>query len=112
YNRSSPFLKVFGRPEGASVCECERVQSSSLAQSLHMMNASDLKGKINNSNGRALRLATESKPAEEKIRELYLVAFSRTPREDEMKTALDYLAEPRLDSLGKPIAAKTAARDN
>ena len=42
YNRASPFLKVFGRPEGASVCECERVQSASLAQSLHLMNAADV----------------------------------------------------------------------
>ena len=49
YNQSSPFLKVFGRPEGASVCECERVQSPSLAQSLHLMNASDVKSKLSTS---------------------------------------------------------------
>ncbi|HSJ02805.1 MAG TPA: DUF1549 and DUF1553 domain-containing protein, partial [Verrucomicrobium sp.] len=55
YNRASPFLKVFGRPEGASVCECERVQSSSLAQSLHLMNAADVKAKLATSNGRADR---------------------------------------------------------
>ena len=46
YTRSSPFLKVFGRPDNASVCECERVQSASLAQSLHLMNAADVKAKL------------------------------------------------------------------
>ena len=53
YNRSSPFLKVFGRPEGESVCECERVHSSSLAQSLHLLNAADIKTKLATAEGRA-----------------------------------------------------------
>jgi hypothetical protein len=112
YNRSSPFLKVFGRPEGESVCECERVQSSSLAQSLHLINASDIKSKLASPTGRAQRLATENKPAEAQVRELYLVAFSRGPRPDELKTATDYLAEPRLEANGKPVEAQKAAREN
>jgi len=112
YNRSSPFLRVFGRPEGESVCECERVQSSSLAQSLHLINAGDIKGKLASPTGRTERLAKEMKPPEEKIRELYLAAFSREPRSDELKTALDYLAEPRLDKDGKPVDPQKVARDN
>ena len=94
YNRSSQFLRVFGRPEAESVCECERVQSSSLAQSLHLLNAPELKGKLAAGNGRAQRLATEQKPVEAKIRELYLAAFSREPRPQELKTAIEYLNEP------------------
>ena len=94
YNASSQFLRVFGRPEAESVCECERVQSSSLAQSLHLLNASELKAKLASPTGRAERLAKEDKPAEAKIRELYLAAFSREPRPPELKTALDYLNEP------------------
>ncbi|MBM3969206.1 MAG: DUF1549 domain-containing protein [Planctomycetes bacterium] len=94
YNRSSQFLRVFGRPEAESVCECERVQSSSLAQSLHLLNAAELKTKLAAPTGRAERLAKEDKPAEAKIRELYLAAFSREPRPQELKTAIDYLNEP------------------
>ncbi|MBC8116224.1 MAG: DUF1553 domain-containing protein, partial [Candidatus Saccharimonas sp.] len=94
YNRSSQFLRVFGRPEAESVCECERVQSSSLAQSLHLLNAPELKAKLAAANGRAERLAKEDKPAEAKVRELYLAAFSREPRPQELKTAIDYLNEP------------------
>jgi hypothetical protein len=112
YNRATPFLRVFGRPEGESVCECERVQSSSLAQTLHLINAADIKGKLASGTGRAQRLATETKPADAKIGELYLAAFARQPRADELKTALAYLAEPRLDNEGKPVDPQKAAREN
>ena len=33
FNASSYFLTVFGRPESASACECERTTEASLAQS-------------------------------------------------------------------------------
>jgi hypothetical protein len=112
YNNASPFLKVFGRPENESVCECERVQSSSLAQSLHLMNAADIKGKLATGNGRAVNLAKSEKPTEEKIRELYSAAFSREPREDELKVALDFLAEPRLDAAGNAVDPQKAAQEN
>jgi hypothetical protein len=103
YNRTSGFLKVFGRPEGASVCECERVQSSSLAQSLHLMNAADIKAKLITTGGRADRLAKATSPDSEKIRELYLAAFSREPRAEELQVVEGHLAKPRLDAKGKPL---------
>ena len=103
YNRASPFLAVFGRPEGASVCECERVQSASLAQSLHLINAPDIKAKLATENGRADRLAKDSRAAEDKIAELYLAAFSRLPTDDELQTALGYLAETRTDAAGNRV---------
>lgn len=112
YNRASPFLRVFGRPEGESVCECERVQSSSLAQSLHLVNAGDIKQKLASQTGRAQRLAKDKTPDEEKIRELYQVAFSREPKPDELKAAMEYLTEKRTDADGRPIDAQRAAREN
>jgi len=112
YNNASPFLKVFGRPENESVCECERVQSSSLAQSLHLMNAGDIKAKLVTGGGRADSLAKSDKPAEEKIRELYFAAFAREPRSEELKVATEYLAESRLDSAGNPVNPGTAGVEN
>jgi hypothetical protein len=112
YNRSSAFLRVFGRPDGESVCECERVQSSSLAQSLHLINSSEMKSKLASPNGRAERLAKDDRPVEAKIHELYLAAFSREPLANEVKHALDYLTEPRVDADGKPIDGGQAAREN
>jgi hypothetical protein len=112
YNRSSPFLRVFGRPEGESVCECERVQSSSLAQSLHLINAPDIKGKLAHPSGRAERLAKEPRPVEEKVRELYLAAFAREPRPAELTTAVNYLTEVPPTADGKPGDPAKAAREN
>jgi hypothetical protein len=111
YNNASPFLRVFGRPENESVCECERIQSSSLAQSLHLMNAADIKGKLATGSGRADRLSKSDKPPEERIRELYMVAFSREPKAEELKVAVDYLAEPLLDSAGNPVDAQRAGQE-
>ncbi len=112
YNRSSPFLRVFGRPEGDSVCECERVQSSSLAQSLHLINAADIKAKLASATGRAEQLANDSRSLEAKVRELYLVAFVREPRGDELQTAVAYFAEPRLNADGGSIDPRQAEREN
>ncbi|MDB5352900.1 MAG: hypothetical protein JWN86_4147 [Planctomycetota bacterium] len=111
YNRSSPFLKVFGRPEGASVCECERVQSPSLAQSLHLMNASDVRAKLSAPGGRAELLAKSTMPEAEKVRELYLAAFSREPSAEELKVAEAYITRSRIDSQGKPLDPATARRE-
>ena len=111
YNKASPFLKVFGRPEGASVCECERVQSASLAQSLHLMNASDVKAKLTASNGRAEQLSKAEMAEPKRIRELYLAAFSREPDADEVSIAEAHLMKPREDASGKPLDSQRAKRN-
>lgn len=110
YNRSSGFLRVFGRPEGASVCECERTQSSSLAQSLHLMNAAEVKSKLATANGRADRLAKSKATDAENIRELYLAAFSREPRADETQAITAHLGKSRFDADGNPLAPAVARR--
>ncbi|QDT98633.1 DUF1549 and DUF1553 domain-containing protein [Gimesia aquarii] len=105
YNKSA-FLKVFGRPNSASVCECERIQSSSLAQSLHLINSYEIKRKLSTSTGRAALMAKSDKKPEENVTELYLAAFARKPRPEEMQTAIKYLTEPLMDTNGKPIKNK------
>jgi hypothetical protein len=112
YNRSTPFLKVFGRPEAESVCECERVQSSSLAQSLYLINAADIKGKLTAGGGRAQKLVDAKVSGEAKIRELYLAAFAREPRSSELKTALTYLAEVPPDPTGAARDPRQVEREN
>lgn len=110
YTKASPFLKVFGRPDNASVCECERVQSASLAQSLHLMNASDVKAKLTAAGGRAEQLSKAEMPEPKRIRELYLAAFSREPTADEVQTAETHLLKPRTDTAGKPLDSQRAKR--
>ena len=103
YNRQSPFLRVFGRPEATSVCECERVQNGSLAQSLHLINANEIKGKLSAGNGFAARMLAEKRSPEEQITALYRAAYSRDPSEAERTVAIEYLSQEIFDAAGKPL---------
>jgi len=111
YTRASPFLKVFGRPDNTSVCECERVSSASLAQSLHLMNAADVKAKLTANGGRAEQLTKAEMPEPKRIRELYLAAFSREPEADEIRIAETHVLKPRADAAGKPLDSQRAKRN-
>jgi hypothetical protein len=91
-NFDSYFLTVFGRPEGVIACECERSNEPSLAQSLHLLNSIGLQNKVSAGSGRAHKLADENdRSHEEKVRELYLTAFSRLPGDQEMGLALAHI---------------------
>ena len=88
----SYFLTVFGRPESSSACECERSGEANLAQSLHMLNSSEILTKLTAGNNRvAVLTADANRPHQEKVRELYLLAFSREPRPDELSVAVSHI---------------------
>jgi len=90
---SSYFLTVFGRPESTTACECERPQEANLSQSLHLLNSEEIQNKLAGEQGRAAQLAADEKSSdEEKIRELYSIAFSRDPDDRELKATLTYVA--------------------
>ncbi len=110
FNNSIKFLKVFGRPEGASVCECERVQSSSLAQSLFLMNSPEIKAKLAVPNGRADRLSKASEAVVDQIHELYLAAYSRAPDSTELQVAQTHIAKSRLDAQGASVDDQKSRR--
>jgi len=112
YNNASPFLRVFGRPENESVCECERIQSSSLGQSLHLMNAHDIKSKLAVASGRAEKLASASLTQEERVQEIYRVAFIRMPSSEELSIAVEYLNQTRTGNDGNPLDSQQASREN
>ncbi len=89
---NSYFLTVFGRPEASSACECERSSEANLAQSLHLLNSGEIQGKLTAGNGKAAVLAADmARPADVKIRELYLLAFARAPLPDELNVALAHI---------------------
>lgn len=111
YNGGTPFLKVFGRPENESVCECERTQTSSLAQSLHMMNAGDIRQKLSSGGGRADLLTKSTQPVEERVAELYLQAFSRRPTPEELTVAVNYLTAPQTDASGNAVDPQQVLRE-
>jgi len=94
FNAGNYFLTVFGRPESSSACECERSADASLSQSLHLLNAKDIQDRLATDTGRAARLVNEStRSDDDKVRELYRLAYGRDPQAAELKLALDYLAK-------------------
>jgi hypothetical protein len=105
FNANSYFLTVFGRPDASSSCECERSQDASLAQSLHLLNSKEIQDKLSSDSGRAALLASETKQGEEdKLREVYYLAFSRPPRDEELAFAKSYIEKKLAASDGKNTA--------
>jgi hypothetical protein len=83
------FLSAFGRPDGASACECERSGEASLAQCLHLLNGEEILAKV--AGGRARALAGDKRPHAERLKDLYLVALARAPGAEERKALLAYI---------------------
>jgi hypothetical protein len=95
---NSYFLQVFGKPDGSSACECERTNEANLAQSLHLLNSSDIQNKLASASGRAAALANNKdlKP-EQKIEQLYMIAFARKPVAEETKAAMAHLEKFKFE---------------
>lgn len=95
---NSYFLTVFGRPEASTACECERVQSANLAQSLHLLNSKEVQAKLSDGNGRAAKMAADmTRDHVQKVEEIYLVAMARRPTAEETQTAVAYLEKKKAD---------------
>jgi hypothetical protein len=93
---NSYFLTVFGRPEASSACECERSSDANLAQSLHLLNSQEIQQKVGGPRAQQLAGDKERSP-EDKIRELYLVAFSREPAPEEVTIAVEHIKKNETD---------------
>jgi hypothetical protein len=87
------FLALFGRPPRESACECERISSPSLSQSLFLMNDGLILGKIAAKGGLADRLARDERPLEARVEDLFLTALARPPTRDETARAIAHLRE-------------------
>jgi hypothetical protein len=92
----SYFLSVFGRPDSASPCECERSTDASLAQCLHMFNSTEVLGKV--SGARAAQLAADKRPHSERLRDLYLAALAREPSPEETAALVEHI-EKKADNV-------------
>lgn len=81
------FLKVFGKPEASSACECERNPEANLAQSLHLLNSQEVQGRLQGGKALPAMFAKdEARSLDELIDELYLRAFARHPTAAERET--------------------------
>ena len=63
-------------------------------QSLHLLNSSEVQGKISSGTGRAALLSAEKdRTDEERVQELYRWVYARNPDPEEMKIAMAHLAK-------------------
>jgi len=88
---SNSFLKVFGRPPRESACECERISTPSLSQSLLVMNDRFVLDKLTAKTSLAVRLGQSQDPHRDRVRVLFETILTRPPRKTEMADALEYL---------------------
>lgn len=86
------FLKLFGRPQRTTACECERSAEANVGQVLHLMNSPELQIKLSHEAGRVAQLVRAVRADDELADELYLTFYSRFPTSDERRLAADYLA--------------------
>jgi hypothetical protein len=84
-NFESYFLDTLGRPQRLTSCECERTAEPNLAQVLHLANGELLQRKLTDKQGRIEGLIKRNATDAEAIRALYLVTFSRLPRDEEIR---------------------------
>ncbi len=93
----SYFLKIFGRPVRASVCECERSNDPSIAQALHLLNAPEIEAKVRARLGTARRLAESKMSEADIVEELYLGMLARRPNDRERSILLELFRDAAAD---------------
>ena len=86
---TSAFLELFGRPPRDTGLEAERNNRLTAAQQLHMLNASHVERKIEQS-PQFQRLIRDSKGGQELFTSLYLTILSRPPTAEELQTVNAY----------------------
>ena len=86
------FLKLFGRPERESSCECERTSEVSLAHAMNLINGPTVANAIIDPTGRIAKLLKEDKDDKSIIEELYLATLARLPQDNEYATAVEHFA--------------------
>jgi hypothetical protein len=87
----SEFLRLFGRPNRVTACECERTREPSVAQVLNLLNSPDIQAKLTHEGGTIARLVREQKDDGRLVEELYLTFFARLPTTDEKDVGVKHL---------------------
>ena len=87
-----PFLRLFGRPERKTACECERASEPSVSQVLHIMNSPEIYARLNHQGGIVSKLVREIPENSMLAEELYLTFLNRYPKDSERQVINKYFA--------------------
>lgn len=95
---SQEFLRIFGKPERKSVCNCERSRDLNLTQALTLSNGTYVQSKIVNGNNTIRRLLKEGQSHRDIVQQCYLMAYARLPSDQELATFESYAADRKSRS--------------
>jgi hypothetical protein len=87
YRVDSELLDAFSRPDANQDPPCERTSDTTMSQSLHLMNSSQIQARLTAEDSNCARWAADS-PSEVVLRKIYFQIYSRAPSDDEIKTLL------------------------
>ncbi len=89
------FLKAFGKPDRLLTCECERSESTTLAQAFQLINGDSVRRSLESSDNRLGRLLSSGADDPTILDEFYLAALGRPPRPTERDGILAHVAVSR-----------------
>jgi hypothetical protein len=90
---TSPFLEMFGRPARDTGLESERNNQPTTAQRLHLLNASTIQKKIQNSQRLRRIFQRKRRKPRETIESIYLTILSRRPTQEEIAAIVQYFTD-------------------
>jgi hypothetical protein len=95
------FLKTFGKPSRQLVCECERSDETTLAQTFALVSGEVLHDALSDDRGRLARWAAGDTPIPELIDQWYWASLGRPPTAEEQQAchAVLFTADDRLAAL-------------
>jgi hypothetical protein len=102
----STLLEVFGKPSRGSACECERVSSATLSQSLYLIASKEVHDRLKDPRSRAGQMASSSKPRAERVAEIFLWVYARQPSAEELQAAEAFLAREETGTTSSRAQAK------
>ena len=92
---SSQFLDAFDRPNSSSDPPCERINTPSVVQALHLMHSEAIQRKLHDDEGWVAKLANQAINPEQKVEEIYLTLFSRRPNSKEFPIAMKTISDKK-----------------
>jgi hypothetical protein len=91
-NVAIPFLDVFGRPARFKACECERIDSPTLAQGLELVNSKQIQAKLTSEIGLVHRLSQNDRSPHENCELIFWTLYGRPPVAAELAVAVEHLS--------------------
>ena len=82
---------MFGRPARFKACECERIDSPTLAQGLELVNSQQIQEKLAAETGFIQRLADNNVSHAIIVNLVFLTLMGRLPIDAEKQVAIEYL---------------------